>query len=314
MGRGSAPGGNATGGRRAPACHSWRAEHVRWAGRPGDRFLRRVSWCEDGFNPRLPGTPDAYAAGCRAVRARVERPDRRSAHATLCRGAPPRPCGTGGRHLCAPEARGPRPVIPSRTTRPRPPPSPRRCGAGPRVSAITDLGSPSAVRSAASDPALRPRCAVRDRGREAGPVTCGPGRSGCPFRGGSPAPPTGCGEERFEPADTVLCAPCAMRAADRRRLTTDAESRNFQAPEPSPGADPPRGRDEPRRPSSRPTARGPTRYRSSTPSNRRGSPSGLSSRSSSGSSASGTPWYATGRNQRSMAVPPTDVDVDVVAG
>ncbi len=33
-----------------------------------------------------------------------------------------------------------------------------------------------------------------------------------------------------------------------------------------------------------------------------------------GKHASGVFWYATGRSHRSIAVPPTDVDVEVVAG
>src|SRR6201993_1900608 len=37
-------------------------------------------------------------------------------------------------------------------------------------------------------------------------------------------------------------------------------------------------------------------------------------RSSAGSRAGGTVWKVTGRSQRSMAVPPTDVVGDVVAG
>lgn len=47
---------------------------------------------------------------------------------------------------------------------------------------------------------------------------------------------------------------------------------------------------------------------------RRGRPSGLASRSSGGSSASGVVWYTTGRSQRSIAVPPTEVEVEVEAG
>ncbi len=54
--------------------------------------------------------------------------------------------------------------------------------------------------------------------------------------------------------------------------------------------------------------------RSRRPSYLRGRLSGLSSRSSGGSRAPGVFWYATGRSQRSTAVPPTEVDVDVVAG
>jgi hypothetical protein len=55
-------------------------------------------------------------------------------------------------------------------------------------------------------------------------------------------------------------------------------------------------------------------YRSRTPLNLRGSPSGFSSFNSAGSRADGAFWYATGRSHRSMAVPPTEVDVEVVAG
>ncbi|SCF63436.1 hypothetical protein GA0115255_100952 [Streptomyces sp. Ncost-T6T-2b] len=50
------------------------------------------------------------------------------------------------------------------------------------------------------------------------------------------------------------------------------------------------------------------------PSTRRGRPSGLSSRSSAGRSVSGVDWYVTGRSQRSIAVAPTEVEADVVAG
>lgn len=58
----------------------------------------------------------------------------------------------------------------------------------------------------------------------------------------------------------------------------------------------------------------PARQFSRTPSTVRGTPAGLSSRSSAGSSAWGAFWYVTGRSQRSIAVPPTDVEVDVAAG
>lgn len=50
------------------------------------------------------------------------------------------------------------------------------------------------------------------------------------------------------------------------------------------------------------------------PSTHRGRPSGLASRSSAGRSGSGVFWYVTGRSQRSMAVAPTEVVGEVVAG
>ncbi|TXN30914.1 TetR/AcrR family transcriptional regulator [Lacisediminihabitans profunda] len=52
----------------------------------------------------------------------------------------------------------------------------------------------------------------------------------------------------------------------------------------------------------------------STPSTRRGMPSGFSSRSAGGSIASGASWYAIGRRKRRTAVAPTDVNCEVVDG
>ena len=53
---------------------------------------------------------------------------------------------------------------------------------------------------------------------------------------------------------------------------------------------------------------------SSTPSTRRGTPSGLLSCSSAGSTDSGASWKVSGRRNRRMAVAPTEVCTEVVAG